>query len=184
LKGIIFNLLEQSVEREFGPRTWDALLEAAKVDGVYTSLGNYPDEELLKLVAAASAALNKPTEDILRWFGVAAIPLLVEKYPVFFDRHHDTRSFLLTLNDIIHPEVRKLYPGADVPDFTYQMTPGADQELVMIYESKRRLCMLAEGFIEGAASHYGEAAAIDQRECMHRGSSRCVLHVTFRKRAD
>jgi Haem-NO-binding len=182
LKGIVFNLLEQAVEREFGAPAWDSLLKAAEVDGAYTSLGNYSDEELLKLVAAASVALQKPTEDVLRWFGIAAIPLLVAKYPVFFDRHQDTRSFLLTLNDIIHPEVRKLYPGADVPDFTYELSPGADRELVMIYASKRKLCMLAEGFIHGSAAHYSETSILNQQECMHRGDSHCAFHITFDKK--
>ena len=97
-------------------------METTQLDGAYTSLGSYPDDELFKLVGAAASALHKPTDEILRWFGVAAMPLLAAKYPVFFDPHRNTRSFLLTLNDIIHPEVRKLYPGADVPDFAYELS--------------------------------------------------------------
>src|SRR5688572_15002701 len=112
MKGIIFNLLEDVVTAELGAQTWDKLLDAAGIDGAFTSLGNYPDEELFKLVGAASAALKKPTADIVHWFGAKAIPLLACKYPIFFAKHRSTRSFLLTLNSIIHPEVRKLYPGA------------------------------------------------------------------------
>lgn len=181
MKGIIFNLLEDVVGNGFGPAAWDTLLEKAKLDAAYTSLGSYPDEELLRLVSAASEVLQKPVEDVLRWFGVAAIPLLFQRYPSFFTPHQDTRSFLLTLNDIIHPEVRKLYPGADVPDFTYELTSAGHDRLTMIYRSKRRLCMLAEGFIQGSAAHYGEAVGIDQRECMHRGDSRCVFDISTRK---
>lgn len=50
IKGIVFNLLEEIVSEQHGPDTWDALLDATEVDGSYTSLGNYPDEELLALV--------------------------------------------------------------------------------------------------------------------------------------
>jgi hypothetical protein len=182
LKGIIFNLLEEAVEQSFGEGAWDTVLETAKLEGAYTSLGSYPDQELLNLVAAASSVLNKSTDEILRWFGVTAIPLLAAKYPVFFVGHTGTRSFLLTLNDIIHPEVRKLYPGADVPDFTYRLTASGD-DLVMIYESKRKLCMLAEGFIEGSAGYYKEAVTIEQVECMHRGGARCVFQIAFQKLA-
>jgi hypothetical protein len=181
VKGIIFNLLEEAVGNGFGPETWDTLLENAGLDGAYTSIGSYPDEDILKLVGAAAAMLDQPAEDILRWFGVAAIPLLFGRYPVFFTPHQGSRSFLLTLNDIIHPEVRKLYPGADVPDFTYQLTAASDDSLTMVYQSKRQLCTLAEGFIQGSAAHYGEIAEIGQRECMHRGDARCVFDVAIRK---
>src|SRR5690606_27411138 len=91
--------------------------------------------------------------------------------------HPDTRAFVLALNDIIHPEVRKLYPGADVPDFGFD-TRDPDV-LRMTYRSARRLCAFAEGLIEGAARHYGEDVAVRQTACMHRGDSACVFELRF-----
>jgi hypothetical protein len=179
MKGIIFNLLEEVVTDQFGSDTWDQLLQAAGLDGAYTSLGHYPDEHLLALVGAAATALNKPPNDIVRWFGVSAIPLLAEKYPAFFQKHQSTRPFILTLNSIIHPEVRKLYPGADVPDFDFD--GSSPDVLVMGYYSKRRLCPLAEGLIEGAAAHFGETVTIQHPRCMHRGDASCRLELSFRK---
>ena len=46
MKGVIFNAVEDAVERAFGADGWDDTLGRAKVDGSYTSLGNYDDEEL------------------------------------------------------------------------------------------------------------------------------------------
>lgn len=69
MKGVVFNLLEQLVARDFGEDTWDALLEAGGLDGVYTSLGSYPDEDLGKLVSAASDALAMPADGVVSWFG-------------------------------------------------------------------------------------------------------------------
>ena len=60
--------------------------------------------------------------------------------PQLFEPHDSTRSFLLTLNDIIHPEVRKLYPGADVPEFDFDFRAGM---LVMGYRSTRKLAFSA-----------------------------------------
>jgi hypothetical protein len=120
--------------------------------------------------------------ELLRWFGGTSVPLLAERYPVFFDGHTSTRSFLLTLNDIIHPEVRKLYPGADVPVFDFNPVPGlevGEDRLIVGYRSARRLCALAEGFIQGAAQVFGEQVAIEQPECMLRGDERCALVCTF-----
>jgi len=119
VKGIVFKLLEQIVVDEHGEQSWEGTLDAAGLEGVYTSLGSYPDEQLFMLVAAASQALDTPPEDVVRWFGRSAMPLFAERYPQLFTEHRETPSFVLTLNDIIHPEVRKLYPGVIVPEFDF-----------------------------------------------------------------
>jgi hypothetical protein len=181
MKGIIFNLLQETVSHEYGADTWDALLESTGLEGAYTSLGNYPDEQLVALVGAASAALKTPPDVIIRWFGVRALPILATKYPAFFQRHQTTRSFILTLNAIIHPEVRKLYPGADTPDFEFDAS--SPDVLHMVYRSKRKLCALAEGLIEGAAGQYGETVQIGHPQCMHRGDAHCRLDLSFTRKA-
>lgn len=176
MKGVVFNLLEQLVARDFGEDTWDSLLEASRLDGVYTSLGNYPDEDLVKLVSAAAGALSMPPDDVVIWFGRNALPLFATRYPQLFEPHSSTRSFVLTLNDIIHPEVRKLYPGADVPEFDFDLQDGV---LVMGYRSARKLCSFAEGLLLGTADHYGERLTVEQPTCMKRGDHKCVLEIAF-----
>ncbi|MBW3640125.1 MAG: heme NO-binding domain-containing protein [Actinobacteria bacterium] len=101
------------------------------------------------------------------------MPLLAERYPHFFPPHTDTRAFVLTLNDMIHPEVRKLYPGATPPVFGFESAP--EEEMLLSYTSARRLCALAEGFVYGAAKHYGQTVVISQPACMLDGASRCLL---------
>ena len=178
MKGVVFNLLEEVVRREHGEDTWDAVLEQAGVDGSYTSLGSYPDRDFGALVAGVATVLAEPPASVLRWFGRRALPMLAEKYPGFFSPHTSTRSFLLALNDIIHPEVNKVYPGADTPRFEFDAT--APDVLVMGYASARRLCAFAEGLIEGAAVHYREAGAIEHTRCMHRGDARCEFRIALR----
>lgn len=129
------------------------------------------------MVGAASSALGLPPQDVLRWFGREALPQMAAAHPDFFTGHTTATSFVLNLNDIIHPEVRKLYPGADVPDFDFA-TP-ADDVLVLTYRSHRSLCGFAEGLIEGAAAHYGEQVRIDQPECKLRDGDVCVLWCQF-----
>ena len=177
MKGIVFNLLEEVVTREYSADTWDDLLDAASLNGSYTSLGSYPDEDLSKLVMAASSALQQPPADVIRWFGRSAVPLLAEKYPGFFRPHTSTRSFVLTLNEIIHPEVRKIYPGADVPEFDFEV---AESALLIGYNSKRRLCSFAQGLIEGTAEHYDEEIELEHLNCMIRGDDKCLIRVDFK----
>lgn len=177
MKGIVFNLLEEIVRRDYGEDSWDDLLEAAELEGAYTSLGSYPDADFFKVIGAASKTLDLSADEVVRWFGRNALPLLAQSYPRFFTPHTSARSVVLTLNDIIHPEVRKLYPGADVPVFDFDTS--SDEVLVVGYTSPRRLCAFAEGLIEGTAAHYGERVSIVQPRCMKRGDEKCVLEIVF-----
>jgi Haem-NO-binding len=174
MKGVVFNLLEQLVARDYGEETWDRLLDASELDGVYTSLGSYTDEDLIKLVGAAAEEFDMSSDEVVRWFGRNALPLFAESYPQLFDPHDSTRSFVLTLNEIIHPEVRKLYPGADVPVFDFASRDGL---IVMGYRSPRKMCAFAEGLLHGAADHFEERLTIEQPQCMYRGDDRCVLEI-------
>ncbi len=177
MKGVILNLAEQVVTDGYGADTWDQLLDDADLDGAFTTLGNYPDEQFIAIVDAASARLGAPRDDVVRIVGRGAMPLLALRYPAFFTPHASTRPFLLTLNDIIHPEGRQLYPGADVPEFGFE--EQGDDVLLLEYRSHRQLCALAEGFIAGAAAHYGESVTIEQPRCMLDGAETCLLRCTF-----
>jgi len=179
MKGILFNLAEEVVEAGYGPDTWERIIEASGVSGAYTTLGNYPDEQFSKIVAGAAKVLGAPEATIISSIGEGAMPLLSERYPDFFAGHESARTFVLTLNEIIHPEVRKLYPGVDVPEFQFT-DGGPDGELEVVYQSRRRLCALAEGFIRGAATRFGETVTISHPRCMHRGDPSCTIGCTFR----
>ena len=177
MKGIVFNLLEEVVVRRHGQDLWDDLLDDAGLPGAFTSLGSYPDEHMGKLVATAAKSLGRTPAEVLRWFGQEAMPVLAERYPVFFTSHRSARTFVLSLNSIIHPEVRKIYPGADAPNFDFEDTP--DGGLLMGYQSVRRLCTLAQGFVEGAGQHFGETVRCEHLKCMERGDPKCVLLLSF-----
>ena len=177
MKGIIFNVAEEVVSDLHGEEAWDAVLDTAGVTGAYTSLGSYPDDDLHRIVAAGAQQLDASRSDVLRAVGAGAMPRLAARYPEFFAPHRTTRSFVLTLNDIIHPEVRKLYPGANVPQFEFDTS--ADDVLVVTYRSDRRLCALAEGFLLGAAPRFGEQALLTHIRCMHEGDDHCAISCRF-----
>jgi len=184
MKGIIFNLLEEVVTTHIDEKMWDAILESAGADGAYTSLGNYPDEEFVRLLGALSVQSGKSDREALKWFGQLAIPFLAQRYPELFAAHKGIRSFLLSLNDVIHAEVRMLYPDADVPVFEFETPVGAaaHDTLIIHYRSKRRLCQLAEGFIAGAAEHFRERVTVTQPNCMLEGAKTCALVCRFQAR--
>ena len=175
MKGVIFNLLEEVVSHHHGEAAWDAVLDHAGVAGAYTTLGNYRHTELEELVDGAAAVLGISPPEVLRWYGRAAIPMLFSRFPAFFEAHSRTRDFVLSLNDIIHPEVMKLYPGARCPHFDASGETGG--ALLLGYTSPRRLCALAHGFIKGAGDHYNEAMSVEHLACTHKGDPACLMRV-------
>ena len=185
MKGIIFNLLEEVVSNHVSDDAWDDILLSAGAEGAYTSLGNYPDEEFAGLLGALAKKSGKTDRDVLKWFGHLSMPYLAQRYPEFFATHLGLRSFLLSLNDVIHAEVRKLYPGAEVPVFEFETPAGATAHdtLIIHYRSKRRLCQLAEGFIAGAADHFKEPVNVAQSSCMLDGAAECAIVCRFENRA-
>lgn len=176
MKGIIFGLTEEVVRGAYGEDAWDAVLDGAGLDGTWTTLGNYPDEHLSRVVTSAAALLNVDEQTVLRTVAGGAFPLLAQRYPQFFTGQDNARDFVLTINNVIHPEVFKLYPGATPPEFGFEQ---AADSLTLAYASPRRLCWLAEGFLHGAATHYSETVTITQAVCMMHGDDRCLLHCVF-----
>ncbi len=175
MKGVIFNAVQDAVERNFGEDAWDDTLGRAGVDGSYTSLGNYDDAELVAVIGALPDETGAEVPDRLRWVGIHAVPFLVAAFPQFFE-NVTLREFLPALNHMIHPEVRKLYPGATPPDF--DITVVDDQTVHLRYVSQRRMSVLAEGFILGVAAHLGETVTVDQPASGHVGDDDCVIRVS------
>lgn len=177
VKGVVYNVLEEAVVEKFGADVWDDLLDEVGLAGAYTSLGNYPDEEMFALIDAAASKLDMTSGDALRWFGEQAMPLLKIRYPNFFTPHISSRSFVLSVNSIIHPEVRKLYSGANCPFFHFRETPEGN--VTMGYESSRRMCDLAHGFIKGAAGIFCETVDITHHTCMKHGADKCLMEIKW-----
>jgi hypothetical protein len=175
--GIIFNLLEEAVTRQYGAEAWTRMLAGAGSGG-YLPFDRYSDDDLFGLLEALPMAPQTLLADRLRWFGRAVIPLLVERYPLIFAPHSSAESFLLALNDILHPDGTPAGLEAGPLDLEV-MASGPGGGLVLGYRSARRLCALAEGFVTGAADHYHERVRIEQPRCMLYGEERCALVCIF-----
>ena len=177
MTGIIFELLEEAVTRRYGPDVWPRMLARAGARG-YQRFGRYRDEDLFTLLEALPMAADTPLADRLRWFGRSVIPLLAERYPQIFAPHSSAESFLLALNEILHPNGTPSDVEAGPLDLEV-MASGPGGGLVLGYRSARRLCALAEGFVTGAADYYREHVRIEQPRCMLYGEERCALVCIF-----
>lgn len=159
MKGIIFNVTEKAVTELLGEDAWDDLLDDAGLNGDYTALGTYPDEDLLALVSAAATKTGHDPADVQRLVGRQALPHLVASMSDFLDPDLDVLAFLESIHSIIHVEVKKLDPNAKPPDVIPERI--SDDELHLTYRSERGLSPLAEGLILGAGDHYNEPVTIE-----------------------
>lgn len=175
MKGIILNLLEAVVTDAHGADMWDDLLDDTGLDGSFTALGNYPDADVVAVVGALADRTDQPVPQVLRGFGRAALPLLADRYPRFFEPE-DPVSFVLTLDAIIHTEVAKLYPGATPPRLSFHDV--GEREVTVRYQSARAMSDLAMGFLEGAAAFYGHEVDVT-RSTLDEAGTQVDLHCLF-----
>lgn len=176
MKGIVLQLLGRCARDAFGDAAWREALAQSGLTEPFDPQRLYPDPEFNALVGALGASQGVDADAAQRWFGECAIAHFHAMAPDLFDAHRDSWSFLLTLNDIIHPQVRRDYPGAGAPDFGYGVAD--DGGLMLTYHSKRRMCAFAEGLILATLRHYGESPTVRHERCMHRGDPHCEFVLT------
>lgn len=179
MKGVIFNVLEDFVVDGWGEDAYEKILGQCplKTKEPFVGPGTYPDADLFAIATKAAEAVGVPLPDALRAFGKYMFPKLVEKYPGFVADHTSAKSFLQSVHDVIHVEVRKLFPKAVTPSFTYEDT--GEDTLVIHYKSGRKLCHLMEGMLESAGAQFNEKILHEQTACMHDGAAECRFALRF-----
>ena len=175
MKGVVFNVMQEVVEQHLGEAVWDDAVERAGVEGVYTSLGNYPDTDLGALVGALAELADLSRSDVLVFAGRHGFSQFVSRHPDVVAEFLDWRDVVHHLDDIIHPEVGKIYPDIDAPSFE---VIADDPELIMVqYRSRRQLCALAEGLFLGLGDWFRQPLAVEHLTCTRHGDAACTLTV-------
>lgn len=160
MKGVIFVELLKMAEKDFGEDAVDMVLDKIDLDndGSFTTVGNYPCSELVKLVMAFSEHSGTSPEALQRKFGHWLMAHFAEHHADFFAGKADSFAMLEAVDGEIHVEVKKLYPDADLPVFsTQRVTPD---HMEMIYSSQRPLVEFCYGMIEACLDQFDETADI------------------------
>ncbi len=177
MKGIVFTTFNDMVEQQIGIDVWDRILDSVKPEseGIYTSVEDFPDEELIAMVSELSTITGTPVLDLVQAFGQYLFHALAMRHPIFVDEKSDFIEFLKSIEDVIHKEVKKLYPNPNLPSLQWEQPDK--NTLIMFYRSPRKLCHLAEGLIKGAAEHYGVEYSFAHPICMHDGHDHCRFEI-------
>lgn len=180
MKGDFFNLLEKFVIKNFGEESFEKIYTSAcphfSHKGPFLGTEIYPDSDFVGLLVSAISHLGVSLETAQYEFGKFCFPMLWEKLPVASRNFQDAKTFLLSIHSTIHVEVKKLHPKATPPNFDY-IDPAPD-ELVMIYDSPRRMFWLVEGLIAGCAEQFNQRIEIAKR-VINEGTA-CEYYLKFK----
>jgi hypothetical protein len=131
----------------------------------------------MALVSELSIITNIEPPVLVRAFGEYLFIPLFNSNPTDLSHITNLKDFLLCIDGVIHKEVKRVYPKAYLPTFEYSETDNGD--LLMFYQSKRKLCHLSVGLITGAAKHFEQKISIEHPVCMHNGADKCELVISF-----
>jgi Haem-NO-binding len=154
MKGMIFTEFLEMVEAKFSADMVDDIIADSDLPhgGGYTAVGTYDHSELVQMVVALSKRTDIPAPALVQVFGEHLFGRFNVLYPSFFAGITSALDFLENIETVIHTEVRKLYPDAQLPQFD---CTRSDDGLKMLYSSPRHFGDLAEGLIKGAVAYFG-----------------------------
>lgn len=178
MQGIIFNVLADFVIEHHGMALWNDILQESAVPsgGSYTSGATYADEEAVALAGVIAQKLGITPEDALRAFGEYLFPQLLSRGPVQMREYGNLAQLLTNLDSTVHAEVKRVSPEAYLPAFNFTLNAAQGK---LIYRSKRKMCPVAEGLLQGAANYFKEKIQLRHTRCMHHGHEQCEWDIDF-----
>lgn len=179
MKGVVFTQFLEMVEEKFGFDISDEMIERSGVSGVYTQAGNYPPSELFDMVKALSQLTGISVEDLVFAYGEYLFAVLVNIYPEPSKKYNNSFEFISHVEQVVHPEVKKLYPDSDLPGF--ELVSKDENRMKIIYKSTKPLMDFAKGLMVGCAKYYGEDIEVSYEKPSHEKGEFHALFTLVRK---
>jgi hypothetical protein len=179
MKGMVFTEFMDMVEDVFSIDILEDIIEKSELpnDGAYTAVGTYDHEEIVRMTANLSQAVDIPVPTLLEVFGKHLFGRFSQRYPSFFEGVSDPFEFLKNIDNYIHVEVKKLYPDAELPRFYHEQV--SKNELTMYYMSSRHFEDLAVGLVSGCLAHFSVAGKVEKSEGQYQGEDAIKIAITL-----
>ncbi|WP_026933739.1 heme NO-binding domain-containing protein [Christiangramia echinicola] len=170
MKGIVFTEFLEMVEQEFGLEVVDKIITASQLpsEGIYTSVGTYDFFEMQNLLGNLSAETGIPINDLIYAYGLYFFQALTKHHRDIFNLYTSPIAMLASIENHIHVQVRKIYPGAELP--TFKVLNQQEDFLEMMYFSERSMYMFAKALMEKTFEHYHENSKIEMEMIREDGS--------------
>jgi len=175
--GSTLKCVQKYVIDNYGKEKWRSLLIKSGLppDKVYHSISFYPDIEFEQLLKVCSLEFRTSQLALMRQFGKAFGTYLIGVYGRMFLK--EWRS--LDIIEKIAPKVFNSIQFVDpyTPSSSVTCEKIAPDEVVVHYQSPRRMCVYLFGIIDAVGEHFKENLEITQPKCMHSNDPECEIHV-------
>ena len=170
MKGIVFTEFLEMVENEFGLEVLDSIILKSNLPtgGVYTSVGTYDFFEMQSLIVNLSKETGIPVDDLIYAYGRYFFSVLTRNHRDIFGLYASPIEMLASIENHIHVQVRKIYPGAELP--TFKIIVQQEDYLEMVYYSERSMYMFAKALMEKTFEHYDSGYRIELEKIEPDGS--------------
>ena len=163
-------------QSRLGGQGWREVVRSAGVPSrIYYRVADYPDQEAFALLSALSAATGEPLAVTLEELGEFIVPDLLKMSSYWVKPDWKTLDLIANTEKTIHEMLRN--EGSQTNPPRLQCQRAGPEEVVVIYDSPRKMCALAKGIILGVSKHYGESVIITEPTCMLKGGAACRLIV-------
>ncbi len=121
MKGVIFTEFLELVETGFGMEAADRVITRGcpMHNCGFTSVGTYDYRDLISMVGELSALTNQPPEVLVHAFGKHMFARFSQRLSRAFERSRRPSSCYWRVEEVIHVEVKKINPDAELPSFTF-----------------------------------------------------------------
>jgi predicted hydrocarbon binding protein len=177
VNGVVYIEIVKYAESLIGEQGWQAVVRQAGVPlRRYFRVADYPDAEAFALLGALSRQLERPVSEVLEGLGEFIVPDLMKMARLWIPPQWKTLDVVADTEQTIHEMLRQEGSNVTNPP-RLRCRRNGSAEVVVTYDSSRRMCSLAVGIVRGLARHYGEQVSIDEPACMLKGAPACELVV-------
>ena len=164
MKGVIFTEFLDMVEQTYGHQFVFQLIQQLDLPskGVYTSGGTYPHAEFMLLIRQCSKEIGFDYQKLLCEYGRKSFTRFLKLRPEVINECESPLDFIAQVDSLIHADVRKLYPDAELPKF--EVIQHDPSRLIIDYHSKRKMQDLALGLMLGCSDYFGKPLFIETAE--------------------
>ena len=131
MKGIVFTEFLELVEIKFGLEIVQKIIDECDLDtnGVYTSVGTYSHKDMFKMVGKLAQIKGISVPEWFAVFGEYFFVSLSSDCQKFMDGSN-LYGFIKDIKKQIHPEVLKLWPDKELPQFKLEIKSKKMLEII------------------------------------------------------
>ena len=177
MHGVIFQLLQQFIEKKLGQGAWAGVAQSAGLQfKVYLATSPYPDEEARALLDALAQKTTEDFNAIVEAFGRFVVPNFISSYAHRLDPSWRTLEVIEEADKIIKELVTaESFVGTTLPKLKCRRK--SSNLLIVNYEEPKELCAFVAGLIKGLGEHFDETITVNEVTCQISTGGSCQFLV-------